>query len=137
MKWYKLYLEAQIRGVISTAYAYTGPMRLRALIVLALARRDAAANLLRSRDDFYAELKRLSATCAKVTIHDVGTNPILVIKALREIAFGNLAKLTTSLVDNKSIVDQIRDGKPYSFTVKPQHRDEVVAKLRAAGTMVE
>lgn len=134
MKWYKL--EAQIRGVTSTAYAYTGPMRLRALVVLALARRDAAANLLRSRDDFYAELKRLSGACVKVTIHRDGGNPILVIKALREIAFGKLAKLSTSLIDNKRIVDQVRDGKPYSFAVKSQHRDEIIAKLRAAGAVV-
>jgi len=134
MKWYKLYLEAQICGVLSQKYV--GPLKLRALIVLALARRDAAANLLRSRDDFYAELKRLSGACVKVTIHHAGGNPISVI-ALREIAFGKLAKLSTSLMDNKRIVDQVRDGKPYSFTVKSQHRDEVVAKLRAAGAVVE
>ena len=78
MKWYKLYLEAQIRGVISTAYAYTGPMRLRAFVVLALARRDAAA-----------ELKRLSAvsSAATVTIKQADyKQAITLIKALRELA---------------------------------------------------
>lgn len=86
MKWYKLYLEAQIRGVISTAYAYTG---LRAFVVLALARRDAAANLLRSREEFYAELKRLSAvsSAATVTIKQADyKQAITLIKALRELA---------------------------------------------------
>jgi len=62
MKWYKLYLEAQICGVLSQKYV--GPLKLRALIVLALARRDSAANLLRSREEFYAELRRLSSTGA-------------------------------------------------------------------------
>ena len=135
MKWYKLYLEAQICGVLSQKYV--GPLKLRALIVLALARRDSAANLLRSREEFYAGLRRLSEACAKVTIHHNGDNSISVIKALREIAFGSLAKLPTNLVDNKRIIDQVRDGKPYSFVVKPQHRDEIVAKLRAAGAVVE
>lgn len=140
MKWYKLYLEAQIRGVISTAYAYTSPMRLRALVVLAFARRDAAANQLRSREEFYAELKRLSAVSSltTVTIISKGSNSIAVMKALREIAFANQTKsFDSSLKTVKDIVDQVVAGKPYTFKVRPQHRDAVVAKLRGAGAMAE
>lgn len=140
MKWYKLYLEAQIRGVISTAYAYTGPMRLRALVVLAFARRDAAANQLRSREEFYVELKRLSAAPVNkaVKISKIQLeNAIPVIKVLREIAFDNLAPFPSGLRECKSIYDQVRDGNPYTFKVRPQHRDAVVAKLRGAGAVVE
>jgi ribosomal protein L7/L12 len=140
MKWYKLYLEAQIRGVISTAYAYTGPMRLRAFVVLALARRDAAANLLRSREEFYAELKRLSAVSSltTVTVISKGSNSIAVMKALREIVFANQTKsFDSSLRMVKDIVDQVVASKPYTFKVRPQHRDAVVAKLRGAGATVE
>ena len=141
MKWYKLYLEAQIRGVISTAYAYTGPMRLRALVVLAFARRDAAANQLRSREEFYAELKRLSAMSVKaptVTISKILLeNAIAVIKVLRELAIDKLAPFPLGLKERKDIYDQVRNGKPYTFKVRPQHRDAVVAKLRGAGATVE
>lgn len=140
MKWYKLYLEAQIRGVISTAYAYTSPMHLRALVVLAFARRDAAANQLRSREEFYAELKRLSAasSLAMVTITSTGSSVIGTMKALREIAFANHTQsFDSSLKTAKDIVDQVVAGKPYTFKVRPQHRDAVVAKLRGAGAKVE
>ena len=138
MKWYKLYLEAQIRGVISTAYAYTG---LRAFVVLALARRDAAANLLRSREEFYAELKRLSAVSVKastVTIKQVDyTQAISLIKVLRELTQDALAPFPLGLKERKDIYDQVRDGEPYTFKVRPQHRDAVVGKLRGAGATVE
>ena len=141
MKWYKLYLEAQIRGVISTAYDYKGPMRLRALTVLALARRDAAANLLRSREEFYAELRRLSTAPAKIPTVTISKilleNVIATIKVLRELAMDKMVPFHHGLKECKDIYDQVHSGKPYSFTVKPQHRNEVVAKLRAAGATVE
>ena len=142
MKWYKLYLETfYIRDNLALL---AGPLKLRALIVLALARRDAAANLLRSRDDFYAELKRLSGVPPKplkappVTISKILLeNAIATIKVLRELAFDKLVPFHHGLKECKDIYDQVRNGKPYSFTVKSQHRDEVVAKLRAAGAVVE
>lgn len=140
MKWYKLYLEAQIRGVISTAYAYTGPMRLRALVVLAFARRDAAANQLRSREEFYAELKRLSAVSSLTTVtirHVDRGEAIPLIRVLRQLSQDKQAPFPSGLRECKDIYDQVRDGKPYTFKVRPQHRDAVVAKLRGAGAMVE
>jgi len=140
MKWYKLYLEAQIWGVTSTANAYTGPMRLRALVVLAFARRDAAANQLRSREEFYAELKRLSAVSspATVTIKQIlFENAIATIRVLRELAMAKLVPFPSGLRECKDIYDQVRDGNPYTFKVRPQHRDVVVAKLRGAGAVVE
>ena len=140
MKWYKLYLEAQIRGVISTAYAYTGPMRLRALVVLAFARRDAAANQLRSREEFYAELKRLSAmsSLTTVTIKQVDyREAIPLIRALRQLSQDKQAPFPAGLRECKDIYDQVVAGYPYTFKVRPQHRDAVVAKLRGAGAVVE
>ena len=140
MKWYKLYLEAQIRGVISTAYAYSGPMRLRALVVLAFARRDAAANQLRSREEFYAELKRLSAVSSLtiVTIKQVDyKQAVTLIKALRQLAQDAVVPFPSGLKECKDIYDQVVAGKPYTFKVRPQHRDAVVAKLRGAGAVVE
>ena len=140
MKWYKLYLEAQIRGVISTAYAYSGPMRLRALVVLAFARRDAAANQLRSREEFYAELKRLSAVSSltTVTISSAGSIPILVVKALREIAEAKLtSSFDSSLKTAKDIVVGVRVGKSYTFKVRREDYETVVDKLCEVGARVE
>jgi hypothetical protein len=140
MKWYKLYLEAQIRGVISTAYAYSGPMRLRALVVLAFARRDAAANQLRSREEFYAELKRLSAVSSLTTVtirHVDRGEAIPLIRVLRQLSQDKQAPFPSGLRECKDIYDQVRDDNPYTFKVRPQHRDAVVAKLRGAGAVVE
>ena len=140
MKWYKLYLEAQIRGVISTAYAYSGPMRLRALVVLAFARRDAAANQLRSREEFYAELKRLSAVSSltTVTLSSAGSIPILVVKALREIAEAKLtSSFDSSLKTAKDIVVGVRAGKSYAFKVRREDYETVVDKLCEVGARVE
>lgn len=139
MKWYKLYLEAQCYGDFKPATT-TKPTTLRELLVNALARRDAAANQLRSREEFYAELKRLSAVSSLTTVTILRIpleSTIPAIKALREIAFDGLAPFPSGLRECKSIYDQVRDGNPYTFKVRPQHRDAVVAKLRGAGAVVE
>ena len=141
MKWYKLYLEAQIRGATSTAYAYTDPMCLRALVVLALARRDAAANLLRSREEFYAGLRRLGSTGAEsmtITISRVDhARAIPTIRTLRELSMEKLVSFSSDLRECKDIYDLVRDGTPYKFKAKSQHRAAILAKLRAAGATVE
>ena len=141
MKWYKLYLEAQIRGATSTAYAYTDPMCLRALVVLALARRDAAANLLRSREEFYAGLRRLSSTGAEsmtITISRVDcARAIPTIRTLRELSLEKLVSFSSGLRECKDIYDLVRDGTPYTFKVKSGNKAAILAKLRAAGATVE
>lgn len=149
LRWYRLYLRQFCMANITDAVprvesrkvrSELPKMTLRELVTSTLARRDAAANQLRSREEFYAELKRLSAvsSLSTVTITSKGLNSIAVMKALREIAFASQTKsFDSSLLTVKHIVDQVIDGKPYTFKVRPQHRDAVVAKLRSAGAMVE
>lgn len=142
MKWYKLYLEAQCYGDFKPTTT-TKPTTLRELLVNALARRDAAANLLRSREEFYAELRRLSAVSSvssltTVTIKQADyKQAITLIKTLRELSQDALVPFPSGLRECKDIYDQVIDGKPYTFKVRPQHRDTVVAKLRGAGAAVE
>jgi len=139
MKWYKLYLEAQCYGDFKPTTT-TKPTTLRELLVNALARRDAAANHVRSREEFYAELKRLSAVSSltTVTIKQVDyKQAVTLIKALRELSQDAVVPFPLSLRECKDIWDQVCDGKPYTFKVRPQHRDAVVAKLRDAGAVVE
>lgn len=149
LRWYRLYLRQFCMANVTDAVPRVESRKiqtelpkltLRELVTGALARRDAAANQLRSREEFYAELKRLSAAPVNKTVKISKIqieNAIPVIKVLREIAFDNLAPFPSGLRECKSIYDQVRDGKPFSFIVKPQHRDAVVAKLRGAGAMVE
>lgn len=149
LRWYRLYLRQFCMANITDAVprvesrkvrSELPKMTLRELVTSTLARRDAAANQLRSREEFYAELKRLSATSVNKTVKISKIqieNAIPVIKVLREIAFDNLAPFPSGLRECKSIYYQVRDGKPYAFKVRPQHRDAVVAKLRGAGATAE
>lgn len=97
LRWYRLYLRqfcmVNVNAVPRVESRKIQPelpkLTLRELVTGTLARRDAAANLLRSREEFYAELKRLSAvsSAATVTIKQADyKQAITLIKALRELA---------------------------------------------------
>lgn len=144
MKWYKLYLEAQALSDFrpSTVNHVSDKFApLRELVTCALACRDRASSLVRSREEFYAELKRLSAVSVKaptVTIKQADyKQAITLIRVLRELAQDAVVPFPSGLRECKDIYDQVIDGKPYTFKVRPQHRDAVVAKLRGAGAAVE
>lgn len=148
LRWYRLYLrqfsmvriDAVPRVESRKVRSELPNLTLRELVTCALARRDAAANLLRSREEFYAELKRLSAvsSLATVTIKQVDyREAIPLIRVLRQLSQDKQAPFSSGLRECKDIWDQVRDGKPYTFKVRSQHRDAVVAKLRGAGATVE
>lgn len=149
LRWYRLYLRQFCMANITDAVprvesrkvrSELPKMTLRELVTSTLARRDAAANQLRSREEFYAELKRLSAvsSLSTVTIKQVDyKQAITLIKALRELAQDAVVPFPSGLKECKDIYDQVVAGKPYAFKVRPQHRDVVVAKLRSAGATVE
>ena len=149
LRWYRLYLRqfcmVNVNAVPRVESRKIQPelpkLTLRELVTGTLARRDAAANLLRSREEFYAELKRLSAVSVKastVTIKQVDyTQAISLIKVLRELTQDALAPFPLGLKERKDIYDQVRDGEPYTFKVRPHHRRAIVAKLRGAGATVE
>lgn len=143
MKWYKLYLEAQALNDFrpSTVNHVSGKFAtLRELVTCALACRDRASNLVRSREEFYAELRRLSAVSSltTVTIKQVDyREAISLIRVLRQLSQDKQAPFPSGLRECKDIWDQVRDGKPYTFKVRSQHRDAIAAKLRGAGAMVE
>lgn len=148
LRWYRLYLrqfrmanaDAAPRVESRKIQTELPKLTLRELVTGVLALRDAAANHVRSREEFYAELKRLSAvsSLATVTIKQVDyREAIPLIRVLRQLSQDKQAPFSSGLRECKDIWDQVRDGKPYTFKVRSQHRDAVVAKLRGAGALVE
>ena len=99
------------------------------------------ANLLRSREEFYAELRRLSSTGAEsmtITISRVDyTQAIPTIRTLRELSLEKLVSFSSGLRECKDIYDLVRAGTPYTFKVKSGNKAAILAKLRAAGATVE
>lgn len=148
LRWYRLYLRqfclantnAPPRVESRKIQTELPNLTLRELVTGALARRDAAANLVRSREEFYAELKRLSAVSSLTTVtirHVDRGEAIPLIRVLRQLSQDKQAPFPSGLRECKDIYDQVRDGKPYTFKVRSQHRDAIAAKLRGAGAMVE
>ena len=72
------------------------------------------ANLLRSREEFYAELRRLSSTGAEsmtITISRVDyTQAIPTIRTLRELSLEKLVSFSSGLRECKDIYDLVRAG---------------------------
>lgn len=150
LRWYRLYLRQFCMANVTDAVPRVESrkirtelpkMTLRELVTSTLARRDAAANLLRSREEFYTELRRLSSTGAESTTISIKqvdyTQAIPTIRALRELSRDKLVPFPRGLKECKDIYDQVRNGEPYTFKVKSQHRAAILAKLRAAGATVE
>ena len=144
-KLYKLYLRTLF--AFSTDFPLRGTLS--ELVTHSMARIDRGKSPLHlpTRAEFYAELKRLTATAATasaaspkiVPIVLTGlyehTDKIALIKMLREIA--RYGDFNDGLPQCKAIVDRLADGKPFTFNVKTaERRAFCLDSLCAAGAVV-
>lgn len=141
-KMYKLYL----RTLFASSTDFLWRDTLSELVTQSMARIDHGKTPLQlpTRAEFYAELKRLTATApaaspkiAPIVLTGLyeHTDKIALIKMLREIA--QYGDFNDGLPQCKAIVDGLAVGKPFTFNVKTaERRAFCLDSLCAAGAVV-